>query len=71
MAAQPMVHIINPLTDKQCADIDCVLQSIPPIEATIAACERCGMDMTQAKEQIAAQKAFASNVKREFNPLAP
>ena len=67
MAAQ----IINPLTEKQCADIDHVLRECPSIEATIAACERCGMDFSQEKELLQAQREFATNVKREFNPLAP
>lgn len=65
------VPIVNPLTDKQCADIDCVLQSIPHVRATIEACERCGLDMSAEKERLNAQEAFATAVKREFNPLAP
>ena len=62
---------LNPLREKECADIDCVLQSLPAIQATIEACERCGMDMGAEKVRVEAQKAFASAVKREFNPLAP
>lgn len=66
----PQVPIINPLTDKQCRDIDCVLQSIPGVSATIEACERCGLDMSAEKERVKAQLDFAMAVKREFNPLA-
>lgn len=66
MAAQ----IINPLTDKQCADCDHVLREAPSIDATIAACERCGMDFSAEKERHEAQKTFAAAVKREFNPLS-
>lgn len=63
--------IINPLTNKQCDDVDCVLQSIPHIRATIEAAERCGMDCSSEKERVTAQETFARAIKREFNPLAP
>lgn len=63
-------YIINPLTDKQCDDVDCVLASIPGIRATIAAAERCGLDCSADKQRLQAQEDFASAVKREFNPLA-
>lgn len=62
--------IVNPLTDKHCEALDCVLSSIPSIRDTIAACERCGMDMTAEKARLDAQHEFAASVKREFNPLA-
>lgn len=65
------VPVVNPLRERECKDIDCVLNSIPGIRATIEACERCGMDMTAEKERLQAQLDFASAVKREFNPLAP
>lgn len=63
--------VLNPLNQQMCNDIDAVLQSCPDITDTIAACERCGMDLTAEKERVQAQKEFATNVKREFNPLAP
>lgn len=65
------MSILNPLTEKQCADIDCVLNSAPAVKETIEACEKCGMDMAAYKDQLEAQVAFATAVKREFNPLAP
>lgn len=65
-----MAAIINPLTEKHCNDLDCVLQSLPAIEATIAACEECGLEMPAEKERLEAQRTFATAVKRKFNPLA-
>lgn len=65
------VQIVNPLTNKQCDDIDCVLQSVPSLRATIAAAERCGLDCSADKARLDAQEEFARAVKREFNPLAP
>lgn len=65
------VGIINPLTNKQCDDVDCVLREIPNIRATIAAAERCGLDCSADKARLQAQEDFATAVKREFNPLAP
>lgn len=62
--------VVNPLTDKHCEAVDCVLQSVPNIRDTIAACERCGMDFSAEKERLQAQQDFAAAVKREFNPLA-
>lgn len=67
---QMPVYIINPLTDKECNDVDCVLGSIPGIQATIAAAERCGLDCSADKARLQAQQDFAAAVKREFNPLA-
>lgn len=63
-------YVINPLTDKQCSDVDCVLRDIPGIRATIAAAERCGLDCSADKARLQAQEDFAMAVKREFNPLA-
>lgn len=62
--------ILNPLTEKHCNDVDCVLQSVPNIRDTIAACEECQIPMDAEKEQLAVQETWASTVKRKFNPLA-
>lgn len=62
--------VVNPLTEKHCNDLDCVLQSIPNIEDTIKACEECGMDLSAERERLEAQRQFATSVKRKFNPLA-
>lgn len=62
--------VLNPLTEKHCNDVDCVLASIPNIRDTIAACEECQIPMDQEKEQLKAQEEWAAAVKRKFNPMA-
>jgi hypothetical protein len=64
------MSVINPLTDKHCEALDCVLASIPNIRDTIQACEDCGMDFSAEKQRMQAQQEFAAKVKQKFNPLA-
>lgn len=65
----PTGTVANPLSDKQCNDVRCVLESVPVCKATIEANERCGIDMSAQKERLLAQHTFAAAVKREYMPL--
>jgi hypothetical protein len=64
------MSILNPLTDKHCEALDCVLGNYQNVKDTIQACEDCDLDMTSQKERLEAQKTIASKLKAKFNPLA-
>jgi hypothetical protein len=61
----------NPLTQEHCDCIQRVIQSIPNIRETIAACEQCGMTFEQERELLKAQEEFATRVKSAFMPNLP
>lgn len=58
----------NPLGPEHRACLDRVLMRAVKVMKIVQACENCGLDVSQAREEIEQQRKMAEALKREFFP---